>query len=244
MTPRPEDRLIVALDVPGEPEAAAFVAELTGVVSFYKVGYQLFLAAGMPFVRRLVEQGKRVFLDLKMNDVPETIALAIRQMAGAGVEFTTIYGTSATARAAVAGRAGAAVPKLLQVTLLTSMDDALDQGLAGGDPRASGSGGVEEYVLSRGEQAIGAGCDGLIAAGSSVASLRRRLGPDPIIVCPGIRLAGTSAQDHRRVATPREAIQAGADFLVVGRPIRDAPAPRSAAQAIVSEIEEGLGARG
>ena len=245
MTLQPQDRLIVALDVPSESEAVTLVNDLAGTVSFFKVGYQLFLASGIPFVRRLVQQGHRVFLDLKMNDVPETISLAVREMAKVGVQFATIYGTDATVRAAVAGRAASVFPKILQVTLLTSMnlDDLADFGIGVGTAGVNRFATVEQYALWRGEQAVVAGCDGLVAAGSNVADLRHRLGPGPLIVCPGIRPAGAAADDHQRAALPRTAVQAGADYLVVGRPIRDASDRKGAARAIIGEIEEGLAVR-
>ena len=234
-----KDRLIVALDVRTQDEARALVNELDTRVSFFKVGYQLFLATGMPFVRELVNRGKEVFLDLKMDDVEETISLAVRVITEENVRFLTIHGNSATARAAGYGRGAATYPKILSVTLLTSLDrqDLIDLGLLGTKGRFST---LDEYVSWRAEQALTSGCDGLISSGTSVAMLREKFGAKPIIVCPGIRQRSDATDDHKRAATPREAIAAGADYVVVGRPIRNAADRRAKTDAIIEEIEIGM----
>jgi orotidine-5'-phosphate decarboxylase len=238
----PRERLIVALDVPTRDDARRIVDELDGLVSFFKVGYQLFLAEGMPFVADLVASGKHVFLDLKLDDVEETIALAVEQVAASGAEFLTIHGGRATARAALRGRASAAKPRILFVTLLTSLDrtDLEDLGILGPGKRFPV---LEDYVRWRAQQALEAKCEGLIAAGSSIADLRKTFGDEPVIVTPGVRPAGFSSNEHKRPTTPRDAMLAGADYLVVGRPIRDAGDRRATARAIIDEIEEGMAAR-
>ena len=237
----PRDRLIVALDVDAGADALRLVDLLDGVASFYKVGYQLFLAEGMKIVRDLVARGKRVFLDLKMHDVDETITQAVREIRRHGTHFLTIYGNGATARAAIAGRSGADLPKILSLTLLSSLDekDLRDLHILGKGKQFRS---LDDYVMWRAKQAIEAGCDGLIASGSVVSKLRAELGEAPIIVTPGIRPTGISSDDHKRFTTPRQAIEAGADYLVVGRPIRNASAPDEMARAIVREIEQGLAA--
>ena len=236
------DRLIVALDVPNRQAALQLVRELDGVVSFFKVGYQLFVAEGMQLVRDLVGEGRKVFLDLKLDDVEETITLAVREIVKWGVEFLTIHGNGATARAAQMGRGESDIPRILQVTALSSLDtqDLRDLGIVG--KRDKRFKRLEDYVLWRASQSIDAGCEGLIASGTTIGLLREHLGPEPIIVAPGIRPVGTPTDDHKRTATPRSAIAAGADYLVVGRPIRNAPEPMAMARSILDEMEQGLGA--
>jgi orotidine-5'-phosphate decarboxylase len=238
-SPEPRDRLIVALDVATRGEALDLVHQLRGVVSFYKVGYQLFLAEGMGIVDTLIAQDLKVFLDLKMDDVGETITLAVREIAKRKVRFLTVHGNGATATASIAGRDGADYPKILQVTLLSSLDkqDLTDLGLLGMMKRFHS---VDEYAIWRAEQSVAAGCDGVIASGTTISKIRAKIGADHLIVSPGIRRAGKDSQDHKRVTTPKEAIEAGADYLVVGRPVRDAGEPAAAAQAIIDEIETGL----
>ena len=217
----PRDRLIVALDVPTKAEAMAIVSELSGLVSFYKIGYQLFLAEGMAFVRELIAAGNRVFLDLKLDDVEETIASAVREITKNDVHLLTLHGNGATARAAIVGRGDSLIPKVLSVTLLSSLDerDLRDLGVLGKHGRFKT---LLEHVLWRAKEAIAAGCDGLIASGETIGRIRSELGEQPIIVSPGIRPSGVASDDHKRAATPRDAIAAGADYLVVGRPIRNA----------------------
>jgi orotidine-5'-phosphate decarboxylase len=236
------DRLIVALDLPTAGEAISLMDELQGLVSFYKVGYQLFLAAGMEFVRTVMGRGARVFLDLKMDDVEETITSALREITRNGVHLLTLQGSRATAQAALAGRGQSAFPKILSVTLLSSLgeQDLIDLQILGKEGKFRT---LIEYVLWRAGQAADSGCDGVIASGNTVAAVRSRIGDRAVIVSPGIRPAGSASDEHKRSATPREAIAAGADYLVVGRPIRNAPDRRAAARAIIEEIEEALSAR-
>lgn len=237
------DRLIVALDVDTEHEAREIVRALGPSVTFYKVGLQLFIEAGMPVVRELIDAGKKVFLDLKIDDIPRTVEAAVRRASiGRGVQLFTLQGNAATARAAHKGRGASEYPKLMQVTYLSSWnaDDFRDSAGLGRDvtlPR------FDEMVERRARTALAAGCDGVIASGESVQRLRQAF-PDAIIVTPGIRPAGNDTHDHKRSLTPYEAIRLGADYLVVGRPLRDASDPPAAAAAIVDDIARALEARG
>lgn len=222
------DRLIVALDVPGVGEAEAMVTRLGDSVSFYKVGLQLVFAGGLPFAERLGRAGKQVFLDVKLLDIDNTIDGAVRNIARMGMRFVTIHAYPKAMRAAVAAR-GASSLKLLGVTVLTSMDDAdlADAGYAGG---------VRDLVARRAADARDAGMDGVVASPLEAAAVRKIVGPGIAIVTPGIRPSGEAAGDQKRVMTPADAIRAGADYLVVGRPINAAADPRRAAAAIVAEI--------
>jgi orotidine-5'-phosphate decarboxylase len=232
--PKAADRLIVALDVDTAEKALQIVQDLNGLVSFFKVGYQLFITEGLTFVRRLIEGNKRVFLDLKMDDVEETIRRAVANIAATKIEFLTIHGSGATVRAARAGRGSRKEPKLLFVTLLSSLD-ANDLKDLFADSKLT----VEFYVEWRAKQAIDSGCDGLIASGETI-GLLRGLYPSQIIVAPGIRPADLSRDEHKRALSPAEAIRAGADYLVVGRPIRNSPNPRNVAEKIIEEMEQAF----
>ena len=228
----PRERLIVALDMPDVAQAQKLVDEIDDGVSFYKVGMELAYGGGMSFVTRLAASGKQVFLDLKLHDIPNTVERAVAQVARLGATFLTIHAYPQTMRAAVAGRAGSKL-KLLGVSVLTSCDDAdlKDAGYAYG---------VSALVAKRGAQARAANVDGLVASAAETAMLRARLGDDLLLVIPGIRPAGAEAGDQKRVATPAQAIRDGADYLVVGRPVTQAPDPRAAAQAIAAEIADAL----
>jgi orotidine-5'-phosphate decarboxylase len=241
-TQSPADRLIVALDLPTRDQALRLVDDLEGLVGFFKVGYQLFLAGGMEVVRELGRRGKRVFLDLKMDDVEETISLAAAVVAKEDVRLLTVHGSGTTAGAARRGRGRSEYPKILSITLLTSLNqqDLTELNILGPKGRFSS---LEEYVSWRAQQALAAGADGVIGSGSSVAGLRRKFGSDPLIVCPGIRQATDETNDHKRSATARDTIASGADYLVVGRPIRDASNRRAKTESIIEEIEQGLRAR-
>ncbi len=238
----PADRLIVALDFNERAGALRLVDALSGAVTFYKVGYELFIAEGWPIVDELCRRGFSVFLDLKMDDIPETITRAVGHVATKpGVRLLTIHGGAKTAAAAKAGKGDSAL-KILQVTLLTSMSEAdlRDMHLVGEGKRFAS---VSDYVGWRAETALANGADGLIASGREAAMLRTRCGADFTLVCPGIRPAGDATGDHQRAITPADAIAAGADHLVVGRPIRDAADPREKARQVIAEIEQGLAAR-
>ena len=236
MSPKPKtaDRLIVALDVDTTKKALDIIEDLNGLVSFFKVGYQLFIAEGLTFVRRLIERNNRVFLDLKMDDVEETIRRAVANIAASEVEFLTIHGSGATVRAARDGRGAREKPKLLSVTLLSSLD-ANDLKDLFADSKLT----VESYVKWRAKQAIDNGCEGLIASGETIGMLHK-LYPSAIIVAPGIRPADSSRDDHKRALSPDDAIRAGADYLVVGRPIRNSSNPRNAAEKIIEEMEQAF----
>jgi orotidine-5'-phosphate decarboxylase len=234
----PQERLIVALDVDTHVEALQLVSSLGNDVSFYKVGLQLFMAGGLTIVKRIVDQGKKVFLDLKIDDTPRTVQEAVRNSAIDGVEFFTLQGNAATARAARAGRGQRASPKFLQVTYLSSWDSADLLEHLNVEPGADML-SIDEQVVNRARRILDSGCDGVIASGTSVSRLRREY-PSLLIVTPGIRLAGGSSDDHKRSMTPFEAIGAGADYLVVGRPIRSADDPKATTLQIQQQIEQAL----
>ncbi len=220
------------------PMALNLVETLGDEVLFYKVGWRLFLQGGMDLIDEIRNKGKDVFLDLKMDDIEETIETAVHEVADRAM-FLTIQGSSATARAAVAGRGTKTHPKILQVTLLSSMnqDDLRDLYGANAPP-------LIDFVLQRAKKAIEAGCDGLIASGETIQVLRRELGPDPIIVSPGIRPGGSQNDDHKRAVTPGDAIRFGADYLVVGRPIHASLDPLKSARAILAEMDDALATAG
>jgi orotidine-5'-phosphate decarboxylase len=224
----PRERLIVALDVASVAEAEALVARLGESVSFYKIGYQLAFAGGIDFARVLAGAGKRVFLDLKLHDIGNTVAKGVESVARLGASFLTVHAYPQTMHAAVDGRADSTL-RLLAVTVLTSYDDA-DLAAAGYDFT------VPELVGERAAQARDIGLDGLVCAGGEAAMLRPIVGAGMVLVTPGIRPAGAAAGDQKRVMTPSAAIAAGADHLVIGRPIVAAPDPKAAADAIVAEI--------
>jgi orotidine-5'-phosphate decarboxylase len=224
----PRDRLILALDVPSADDAKRLVERLDREVSFVKIGLELFTAAGPDIVRWALQQQKRVFLDLKLLDIGETVKRATAAAAELGVSFITVHAGSKTIQAAHNGR-GSSPMKILAVTVLTSFaeSDLEEIGIAEAMPTA---------VLRRAKLAESCGADGLIAAGVQIEVIRMMLGPKLIIVTPGIRLSGSSLDDQVNVATPALALEAGADYLVVGRPIRNAPDPAAAARAFQAEI--------
>jgi len=226
------DRLIVGLDLSSLKEAERMVARLGDAVSFYKIGYELSLAGGIPFAADLAHSGKKVFLDLKVHDIGNTVARAAERAAELGMTFLTVHAFPQTMRAAAEGRGKSAL-KILGVTVLTSWDE--------NDVRDAGySVGLRELVAKRAGQAQEAGIDGLIASPAEAADLRKQVGRSLLIVTPGVRPAGTAAGDQKRVMTPGEAIEAGADHVVAARPVIAASDPRAAADAIVREIEAAL----
>jgi orotidine-5'-phosphate decarboxylase len=230
--PDVRDRLIVALDLASVQEAERLVARLDDAVSFYKIGYQLTYAGGLPFAERLVASGKKVFLDLKLHDIANTVSEGVRSIARLGATFLTVHAYPQTMRAAMEGR-GAAPLKILAVTVLTSYDDkdAAEAGYARS---------VVELVEQRTHQARDIGLDGIVCAAMEAARVRGVLGPDRLIVTPGIRPAGSATGDQKRIVTPAAAIRAGADHLVVGRPITAAKDPRAVADEIVEDIAGAL----
>jgi orotidine-5'-phosphate decarboxylase len=226
------DRMIVGLDVPSVEEARRLVKLLGAEASFYKIGMQLVFAGGLALIDEFAAAGKRIFLDMKLLDIDNTITGGIASIARLGVTFTTIHAYPKAMRAAVAGRP-AGGPGLLAVTVLTSMDDA--------DLRAAGY--AEEaaaLVAKRAAEAQKSGMDGIVCAPSEVSAVRRIVGPKMAIVAPGIRPAGAAAGDQKRVMTPAEAIAAGADYIVVARPVIAAADPAAAARSIIAEIEKSL----
>jgi orotidine-5'-phosphate decarboxylase len=222
------DRLILALDVPDIEPAKELVALLGDSVTFYKIGLELFMSGRyFELVDWLTGQGKRVFCDLKLFDVPETVARAVRRLGGRGVDFTTVHGNDSMLRAAAAEKGGL---KILAVTVLTSLDrgDLKDLGFECD---------VQELVLSRARRALEIGCDGVVSSGLEAQALRKDLGDRLMVVVPGIRPVENRPQDdQKRVVTPTQAFEMGADFIVVGRPIRDAADPRVKAEEIQQEI--------
>jgi orotidine-5'-phosphate decarboxylase len=224
------DRLIVALDVPSVAVAEAMIARLGDSVTFYKIGYQLAYAGGLPLVRQLSSAGKKVFVDLKLHDIGNTVARGVESVAGLGATFLTVHAYPQTMKAAVEARAGSGL-KILAVTVLTSYDDD--------DLHAAGYRlGVSDLVEARAQQAQVLGVDGLVCSPKEAASLRKIVGHQMNLVTPGIRPAGAASGDQKRIMTPGRAIAAGADYLVVGRPITEASDPKAAADAIVAEIAE------
>lgn len=224
----PRDRLIVGLDVASLEEADAMVARLGDAVTFYKIGFELAVAGGLTLAERLARSGKKVFVDLKLHDIGQTVEKATRQVARLGATFLTVHAYPQTLRAAAEGRGDSGL-KILGVTVLTSWDadDVAEAGFAIGP---------EALVEKRVGHARAAGVDGVICAPTDLASVRR-VAPSPFLaVTPGVRPAGAALGDQKRVATPGEAIRAGADFLVVARPVVAAADPRAAAEAIVREI--------
>jgi orotidine-5'-phosphate decarboxylase len=228
----PHDRLIVGLDVPTIAEAEAMVARLGDSVTFYKVGLQLVFAGGLAFAGTLAEAGKKVFLDVKLLDIDNTVEGAIQNIARMGMSFVTLHAYPKAMRAAVKARGDASLG-LLGVTVLTSMDDS-DLAEAGYEGR------VEDLVLRRARDARDAGMTGIVCSPVEVAKVRAIVGPEMALVTPGIRPAGAETGDQKRVTTPSDAIRAGADYLVVARPILKAADPKLAAEAIQAEIAAAL----
>jgi orotidine-5'-phosphate decarboxylase len=229
----PRDRLVVALDVPSIKEAKALIETLGDSVGVYKIGLELLFSGGFDLARELAAQGHAVFIDAKLLDIEATVERATAAVAASGAAFLTVHALDAkTLDAAVRGRADSKL-KLLGVTVLTNLDrdDLKEQGI----DRAP-----QELAVYRAMLAQEAGFDGVVASGQDAAALRQALGPKMLIVTPGIRPEGDATQDQARVATPASTISAGADYLVVGRPITAAPDPRAAAEAIVREIELAL----
>ena len=237
--PGAAERLIVALDVGSFDEAMDLVDRLGETVSFYKVGWQLFMGTHLRVPEELIRRGKKVFLDLKIGDIPATVRQAVENVPEkvlGSLELMTLQGVSSAARA-VRERRPDGKPRLLMVTILSSLDAEDLREVCGENSD------VDALVALRAERALAAGCEGLIASGDSVARLRARLGPEPLIVVPGIRPRGIPGNDQSRLLTPFQAARDGADYLVVGRPIRNAPDPLAMAGKIIEDIRAGLAAR-
>jgi orotidine-5'-phosphate decarboxylase len=232
MSLSPRDRLIVALDVPSVDHALDLVTRLGDSVSFYKIGLELVYAGGLDLAERLIGTGHKIFLDLKLHDIPNTVAGATAQVAKLGASFLTIHAYPQTMRAAQEAKGDNGL-RLLAVTVLTSSDDA--------DLDAAGYRfGAAELVVNRAVQARDIGIDGLVMSPREVTRVRPLVGPGMAIVTPGIRPAGSAAGDQKRIMTPTDAIEAGADHLVIGRPITASDDPHRAAQAIVEEITAAI----
>ncbi len=226
------EKLIVALDYWNIEDARKLVRDLGGEVSFYKVGLGLQLVGGNEFARELIAEGKRVFLDYKYYDIEETVQRAVAQAAELKIAFLTVHGVASIMKAAVAGR-GNSDMKILGVTVLTSMDaeDIKEMGFECS---------VEDLVVARARRALEVGVDGVVASALEAAELRKQTNNKLMIVSPGIRPSGGARHDQKRVATPFEAMRAGADYLVLGRPIYAAENPKAAAQAIIQEMADAL----
>jgi orotidine-5'-phosphate decarboxylase len=224
----PRDRLIVALDLGDPREAEALVERIGDAATFYKIGYRLAYAGGLSLVPKLAARGLKVFLDFKLHDIGNTVEEGVRALTDLGATFLTVHAYPQTMRAAVRGR-GEAGPKILAVTVLTSYDEA--------DAREAGYAlPVPDLVAQRARQAAEAGIDGIVCSAVEAGSVRGVIGPDRLIVTPGIRPAGAETGDQKRVMTPGQARAAGIDHVVVGRPITGAADPRDVAQRIVAEM--------
>lgn len=223
------DRLIVGLDLPTVAEAEKVVRELDGVATFFKIGYRQVFAGGLELARDLVADGKKVFLDVKLLDIDNTVAEGVENIVAMGVHMVTLHAYPKAMRAAVAAAKGSDLC-LLGVTVLTSMDaqDLIDAGYEY-DPQT--------LVMRRAEQALAAGMGGVVCSAAEAAAVRRIVGPRLAVVTPGIRPAGAAHGDQKRVMTPADALRAGASHLVVARPIVAAPDRRAAAQAILAEMQ-------
>jgi len=226
------ERLIVALDLPSVAQAEAMVTRLGDSVGFYKIGYQLAFAGGISYAGKLIAAGKQVFLDLKLHDIGNTVAKGAESVAQLGATFLTVHAYPQTMKAAVEGKRGSKL-RILAVTVLTSYDDA-DLAAAGYEMDA------KELAAARAAQARDIGIDGLVCSAEEVTALRDIAGTGMVLVTPGIRPAGSDVGDQKRIVTPARAIKAGADYLVVGRPVVEAADPKASADAIVAEIAAAL----
>ena len=228
----PKDRLIVALDLPGVEPAEAMIKRLGDSVTFYKIGYQLGFAGGLSLVRKLTDAGKKVFIDVKLHDIGNTVARGVESLSSLGATFLTVHAYPQTMQAAVEARGNSGL-KILAVTVLTSYNEA--------DVEAAGyRHTVADLVAARARQAKALGVDGIVCSPEEVAALRAIVGDQMSLVTPGIRPAGSSSGDQKRIMTPARAIAAGADYLVVGRPVTEAADPKAAADSIQAEIAQAL----
>jgi len=225
-----DKRIIFALDVETPEEARAWVKKLESRVKFFKVGLQLFLAGGFDIVEWILNRGSEVMLDLKFFDVPQTVASAVKQLAGRGVSFTTVHGNDAILRAAAEAKQGV---KILAVTVLTSLDqgDLNDLGFQCSP---------EELVLSRARRALQVGCDGVVSSGLEAPKLRKELGGYFLVVVPGVRPVENRADDQKRVVTVRDAFLNGADYVVIGRPLKQTADPLALAVEMQQQIQDAL----
>jgi len=229
----PKDRLIVALDLPAIEPAEALIACLGDSVTFYKIGYQLGYAGGFSLVRELCAAGKKVFIDVKLHDIGNTVAGGVKSLSSLGATFLTVHAYPQTMRAAVEARGNSGLG-ILAVTVLTSYNEA-DVQEAGYRHKTA------DLVAMRARQAKALGVDGLVCSPEEAAHLRAIVGDEMSLITPGIRPAGSATGDQKRIMTPARAIAAGADYLVVGRPVTEASDPKAAADAIQAEILQALG---
>lgn len=230
------DRLIVALDVPTIERATRLAAQLDGIVSFFKIGLWLLFAPGAErFIDGLIGHGKRIFLDAKMYDIGETVRQGVARATERGVSLVTVHGDPEIMRAAVAGKGGSERTKVFAISVLTSLNDAAVREMGYALP-------VAELIRLRVRQAVESGCDGIIASADDDPNAMRRMANAGhlLVATPGIREPGGSVDDHKRYATPAQAIARGADYLVVGRPITQADDPAAAAKRIIIDMERGM----
>lgn len=228
----PKDRLILSLDLPALEPAEAMIARLGDSVTFYKIGYQLVYAGGLPLAQKLRAAGKKVFIDVKLHDIGNTVKSGVESLSTLGATFMTVHAYPQTMRAAVEGRGNSPL-QILAVTVLTSYNQA--------DMEAAGyRHGIADLVAIRARQAKEIGVDGLVCSPEEVTAVRGIVGDQMSLVTPGIRPAGSAVGDQKRIMTPSRAIKAGADYLVVGRPIVEAADPKAAADAIQAEIAQAL----
>ncbi len=229
-----QNNVIVALDLPSAAELPPLVDSIGSAINFYKVGLELFIAEGPAVLMPLKERNKQIFLDLKLHDIPRTVERAVRSAAKLGVDMLTIHATGGRAMleaaAAAAAEFGENRPRLLAITALTSLDQSDLSDIGVERP-------LTRHATALAELAISSGIDGIVCSPLEAATMRSALGPEALIVTPGVRPAGEAVGDQKRVATPADAIRAGATHLVVGRPIVQANDPAKAAAAIVSEIQ-------
>lgn len=225
-----EERIIFALDLANPREAMTLVDQLAGQIRFFKVGMQLFFAGGWPVIDHIVRRNCKVMLDLKLYDIPATVRLAVQQFADRGISLTTVHGYGPVVEAALAAQTGI---NILAVTVLTSFGTEQIAEL-------QYQGSVEELVLQRTRTVLALGCHGIVCSAREAPLLRRELGQAFLMVTPGIRPTGADPGDQQRIATPGQAIADGADYLVIGRPIRDAADPEACIAAILKEIQTVL----
>ena len=228
------DRLIVALDVPTTDEAGNLAARIGSAAAFYKIGYQLMPVGGLDLAKRLSASGKKVFLDFKFHDIGATVERGTASVVRLGADFLTVHAEPEVLKGAVAGRGGDVRLKILAVTVLTSLDQAALSRLGVVTP-------LRDLVLKRAEFAAEAGADGVIASAEEASAIKARFGAALLVVTPGVRLKGAAANDQKRIVSPADAVRAGADYLVVGRPIVEAENPARAAREIAEEIEKAGG---
>jgi orotidine-5'-phosphate decarboxylase len=230
MNQKPTERLIVALDFPDGASALSLVDRLEGSTSWFKVGLELYIAEGKSLVAELQRRGCSIFLDLKLHDIPNTVAGAVRSASRLGVDMLTVHAAGGPAMLSAAAEAADDRPTLLAVTVLTSMDRAQLEAI-----------GIQDSPTAQVEKlagmALSCGVEGIVCSPVEVSTLRRSFGSEPLLVIPGIRPAGSATGDQRRIATPAEAIASGANFVVVGRPITQAADPGAAARAILAEMQ-------